>query len=695
MVDDSRRRFLKLSSLGAATLAAGGALPDTIRKALAIEPERRTGTIEDVEHVVIFMQENRSFDHYFGCLRGVRGFGDPRTLRIPNRRPVWFQPASEHGDGYVLPFHLDSGTTSAQNLKDINHDWKGSHALWQNHDAWVEQKTAMAMGYFQREDIPFYYALADAFTICDGYHASLFGPTNPNRMFLFTGTSGLSAGNDGKQAVDNVDDGNWTANMASDHARFDAYRWKTYAERLQQAGVSWKVYQEYDNFGDNSLQWFAAFRNLDKRSPLYRRGRAWVEGSTEQNARASRGEHLVAAFEDDVRNGTLPQVSWLVAPTIMTEHPEAPPGYGESLSARLLEVLVRHPEVWSRTVFLLNYDENGGFFDHMPPPLPAIDASLGKSTVGTADEDYHGVPVGLGPRVPMLAVSPWSRGGWVNSQVFDHTSVLRFLEARFGVVEPNISAWRRTICGDLTSAFDFAGADPLWPDLPATGDYMARVKAAAGLPAPHVPARQSLPRQEPGQRPARALPYDVLADGRIEDRALTLTMRNRGRAGVALNLYDHAGTQAPRYYTANGGDTLEDSVPLGTAYDVSVFGPNGFMRQFAGRLDDRAMAQVEATLTHAPGADEVIVRLHNPGRGACRVRTTCAYTGRTREQPLAAGASVDSRWPIVAQAHWYDLSVSLDDDPHYRRRFAGHVEHGQHSFSDPAIGSVLDAATEA
>ncbi|HEN47513.1 MAG TPA: twin-arginine translocation signal domain-containing protein, partial [Mizugakiibacter sp.] len=407
MVDKSRRRFLTKSALAAATLAAGQALPPVIRKALAVAPTRVKGTIEDVQHVVIFMQENRSFDHYFGSMRGVRGFGDPRPLGLPDGKPVWYQPVTPGSPDYVLPFHLNSADTSAQTMKDLNHDWKGSHQTWANHDAWVSQKTAMTMGYFQREDIPFYYALADAFTVCDGYHASLFGPTDPNRMFLFTGTSGLSVSETGKQAIANMHDDNNTADMARDHNQFKGYPWTTYAQRLQKAGVSWKVYQEYDNYGDNTIQLFTAFRDLKRDSELYRRGRTWASGSTAANARASRGQHLVAAFEKDVRGGTLPQVSWIVAPYIMSEHPEATPAYGESLSARLLNVLAENPTVWSKTVFLINYDENDGFFDHVPPALPAIDPALGKSTVETTGEDYHGVPVGFGLRVPMLVVSPW------------------------------------------------------------------------------------------------------------------------------------------------------------------------------------------------------------------------------------------------------------------------------------------------
>ena len=187
----NRRRFLQLAS-GA---AAGTAFPDAIARALALPAAAaRTGTLRDLEHVVIFMQENRSFDHYFGTLRGVRGFADPRPMMLPGGSDVFHQPQAPGSAEVVTPFRLDAATTSAQSLKSLDHSWKGSHERWKWHDAWVPAKTPLTMGYFTREDLPFHHALADAFTVCDAYHCSIFAATNPNRMFLFTGTSGLAAG---------------------------------------------------------------------------------------------------------------------------------------------------------------------------------------------------------------------------------------------------------------------------------------------------------------------------------------------------------------------------------------------------------------------------------------------------------------------------------------------------------------------
>ncbi|MBS0331155.1 MAG: phospholipase C, phosphocholine-specific, partial [Proteobacteria bacterium] len=478
-----RRRFLQL----AAGAAGAAALPPGVREALALPAARVTGTIQDVQHVVILMQENRSFDHYFGTLRGVRGYGDPRPIDLPNGRSVWNQPAKD-GDGTVGPFHLDTRATRAETMFGLDHSWKGSHARWKHHDAWIAAKTPLTMGYFTRADIPFYYALADAFTICDAYHCSIFGPTNPNRLFLFSGTSGLSAGDASKIVVRNPpEEKNNNANPTEDSPEFPGLTWPTYAERLQAAGVSWKVYQEYENYGDNGLSYFVNFRGIGPDSVLYQRGRAWSPGSTKANCKDSDGRFLVDQFAADVAADKLPQVSWLVTNYRLSEHPSASPSDGEHLVARLISALASNPKVWAKTVFILNYDENDGFFDHVPPPLPPVAAAPGKSTVALDHEDYHGEPVGLGPRVPLLVVSPWSKGGYVNSQLHDHTSVIRFLEARFGVMEPQISPWRRAMMGDLTSLFDFKAPNRAYHPLPDASGLPVRAAKAKALPFPKAP----------------------------------------------------------------------------------------------------------------------------------------------------------------------------------------------------------------
>ncbi|HEY3814299.1 MAG TPA: phospholipase C, phosphocholine-specific [Caulobacteraceae bacterium] len=677
----SRRRFLKLAAAGAL------ATPATIARALAIGPARRTGTIMDVEHVVIFMQENRSFDHYFGALRGVRGFDDPRAIELPSGQSVWHQ--AKAGEAPVLPFRLDARRTRAEHMDSLDHTWKGSHARWKDHDAWIDVKGPMTMGHFTRENLPFYYALADAFTICDAYHCSIFGPTSPNRNFLFTGTSGLSAGYDGPLVVKNApDEPNEAADPALDAPGFKALAWKTYAERLEAAGVSWKVYQEYDNYGDNALAYFAAFRGADANPALMAKGRGCVEGSTKDNAKASHGEHLIAALKRDVQAKTLPQVSWIVAPYIACEHPSACPSTGENLTAGLVDALVSDPETWSKTVFILNYDENDGFFDHVPPPIPPTGSALGKSTVATDGETWSGEPVGLGPRVPAIAVSPWSRGGFVNSEVFDHTSVIRFLEKRFGVLEPNISPWRRTVCGDLTSAFDFASGAQGPAALPDTAGYLEHAVASDKLPGPVIPADPVMPRQEPGQRSSRPLGYDLNVEGRADRKTRTFVLEfiNDGAVGACFDVRPHKPGSGPWFYTIEAGKRLSGSVPADGDYGISVRGPNGFLYQASGQLS-RASLQID--LAKDPAKGTIIIDVHNFTAQARTFTIADGLYDGPKPPPYSVASGKRILLVLDTVGGWYDVSVGCAEDPGFGRRFAGRLETGKPGVSDPALGRTV------
>ena len=431
----NRRGFLGLAA-GATAMTA---LSPSIARAAAIPADRRTGTIADVEHIVVLMQENRSFDHYFGSLRGVRGFGDRTPVTLPGGESVW------HQDG-VLPFRPDIDDLGLAFLEDLPHGWNDGHAAFNGgkYDQWVPAKSATTMAYLTREDIPFHYALADQFTICDAYHCSLIGPTDPNRYYMWTGYVG-NDGTGGGPVVTNDELG---------------YGWTTYPERLEAAGVSWKIYQDagdgldapgfwgwtsdpyIGNYGDNSLLYFDQYRNATPGSPLYDKARTGTSVKS--------GDDMFAPLRRDVLDGKLPQVSWIVAPEAYTEHPNWPANYGAWYIANVLDALTADPKVWARTVLLITYDENDGFFDHVVPAYP----TAGSSTVDLRDEflaasnGHVAGPYGLGQRVPMLVVSPWSTGGFVCSEVYDHTSIIRFVEKRFGVHEPNISPWRRAVCGD-------------------------------------------------------------------------------------------------------------------------------------------------------------------------------------------------------------------------------------------------------
>lgn len=705
----SRRGFLRLGG------AAAGALlwPGVIDRALAIPANRATGTIRDVEHIVVCMQENRSFDHYFGMLNGVRGFGDPRPLRLPGGRTVWAQPSAEHADGYVLPFHGNSKISRSFDVDGAEQAHQENIHIFNGgrYDRWGHTgELHKRLLHYTASDLPFYYALADAFTVCDAYHSSTMTQTYPNRLHLFSGCNGGGTVGGDPVMSNYGEDLTPSADMREDKPlRDDAYRWTTYAERLQTAGLSWKVYQEYDNFGDNLLSVFPAFRPCPIDSALYRRGRAWVSEHEEgADRKRSDGEQLVGAFRRDLAKGKLPQISWIVTAAELSEHPEAPPSKGEHIVAKLIEALVDHPEVFAKTVFILNFDEAGGFYDHSPPPVPPVGEYCGHSTVPLDGEtkDWAGEtlltqgkhPIGLGIRTPTIVVSPWSRGGFVNSQLFDHTSVLRFMEARFGVHEPNISAWRRSVCGDLTSVFDFAGGgETQVPRLPSTDDFRARIAQSLAGTANAIPAVQQPTRQMAGQRPHRPLPYrfDVVATVTPE-RRLRIEMRNPGPVGVTFTVHDNSDAQEPWHFTVGTGDRFaseawHDAVPR-DAYDLTVRGPNGFWRRYSGSTAEGAAAAEVLIVAHAgDGAIEVMLSNGDVSPREFIVALDPRYPvqgPRTRRVAVAPGQTVRDRWPLAKSDHWYDLSVTLAGDATFLRRFAGKVETGRQGRTDPGIGTM-------
>ncbi|MEJ2792594.1 phospholipase C, phosphocholine-specific [Iodobacter sp. LRB] len=712
MFSKDRRSFLSFAATTAGTTVAGGWLPGLIQQALAIPANNATGTIADVEHVVIFMQENRSFDHYFGSLSGVRGFDDPRAITLPGGKPVWYQ--TDANGGHVLPFHFDAKNTSALSV-GTNHSWKGSQATWQGWDAWVKQKTPQTMGYFDRGDLPFYYALADAFTICDAYHCSIFGATDPNRMYSLTGTSQGWLSSMGSLYNINAA-GYYHADPKYDNltpgVTQSAPNWRTYAETLEANNVSWKVYQEWDNYGDNYLAYFKNFRvnadgsALGSQSPLYQKGRALAAGSAENNAPGTKGDWLVNAFADDVRNNRLPQVSWICAPNDYTEHSPNSPNAGENLTARLLAALVANPDVWSKTVFMLMYDENDGFFDHVPSDLAPLNDNMGKTTLNDIGqyENYHGEPVGLGPRVPMLIISPWSKGGRVCSQLFDHTSKIRFLEEwlvrglgkkRSDVQCDLISPWRRAVCGDLTSAFDFKRPNSAWPaSVPKTTAY----RLVTGKPYPQPPVNQTLPIQEPcptatGTRYACALPYELSVEAYVNhSRQVELTFGNTGHAGAAYIVYSGIRSDGPWYYTVEAGKRIEKEIWNWQAdlYALSVRGANGFLRDFKGSLSALSgNAQPEIQTTYDALNGNLWLTLSNAnGIKACQLTISDnAYGIASVSYSLAPGQTRKVECKLKASFGWYDFSIRSDSDAQYLRRVAGHVETGSASRTDPIIGT--------
>ena len=703
-MDADRRRLL---------LAAGGGalMIPAIARAMGIDADVRAGDITDVAHVVILMQENRSFDHYFGALRGVRGFGDRFPIPLPDTADrkggtCWVQanPGKPGRPSLVSPFPLNTAEDfRLMRVEGTPHSWPDAQAAWDEGRmaAWPTAKTEHSMGYFRQEDIPYQYALAEAFTVCDAYHCSIQTGTNSNRLFLWSGTND-PAGTRGGPSISNSHDA-----LATDGGHPDGYRWTTYPERLLAAGVSWRIYQDMaDNFTDNPTAGFQSFRDSHAGAP----------GADPRLAALALSTRHLDGLREDVLAGALPQVSWIVAPAADSEHPgPSSPAQGADYTARVIEALTADPTVWARTALFVTFDENDGFFDHVPPPAPpaldggAASPAMGGSTVDTAGE-YHlattpsearaerpefvGRPYGLGPRVPMYVISPWSRGGWVNSQVFDHTSVIRFLESRFGVMEPNISAWRRAVCGDLTGAFDFHTPNAVFPTaLPPTGETAARAAALPGQTTPTTPARPELPVQAAGFRPSRALPYVLGVDEDRENGAVALTFRNHGGVGAVFHVYDRLRLdRTPRRYTVGPGGALRDVWEPG-AYDLWILGPNGFHRHLIG---DAAGGELRLSLAQHPDRRELVLTISNPGDVAQAFEIMDAY--RPDAPPwlgeIAAGSTVSRPRLVAPSKGWYDLSLRRPGGGGYFRRLAGRLETGADSVSDPLMGgpAIMDQA---
>ncbi|MCX4587577.1 phosphocholine-specific phospholipase C [Streptomyces sp. NBC_01481] len=696
--DMSRRRLLALGggTLGAA--AAGSLLPPSLQAALAAEPA--PGGLHAVKHVVILMQENRSFDHYFGTLRGVRGFGDRNAVELPSGRPVFEQPGPLGSS--VLPFPVrgaaETQKKDLQYIGALDHSWNGGAKAWADGwmNNWVSAKSAATMAYYDRRDIPLHYELADTFTICDAYHSSIHTSTSPNRNHLWSGKTGFEA--DGKRAVDND---------AYDEGTHPGYDWCTYAERLEKAGRSWKTYSEWENFTDNQIEFFTTFKAIARKALVKTGGHTFMESfyaavrDTQDTAERDRllglleegvagltpAERrlferglrrvptgtLAEEFAKDVAAGTLPAVSYLVPSAVDSEHPSvSSPIHSATIVYKVLDALGSHPDVWRHTVVLINYDENDGFFDHVPPPVAPPEVT---------DEQWNGKPTGLGVRVPMLVVSPWSVGGYVCSEVFDHTSVIRLLEKWTGIEEPNISPWRRAVTGDLTSALDFRRGRPQ-PDV----DQPGAIPPFTGRWRPVPPLVQHMPVQEEGTRPARPLPYQPDAHGRITGggRTFTVFLGNSGGGSAHFALYPYAGEfPMPQHKDVRG--KAQWSVPLTKdAYRFTITGPNGFRREFAGSVG--GAAEVSSSIDHHDR--DLHLTLRNDGsKPVTFTIRPLAYVDEadledwTRTVTVKPGRS-RSVVHSAADAHgWYDIEVTADRESGFRRRLMGHIENGRASVS--------------
>lgn len=832
---DTRRSFLKKAGL----LSGGWAvLPPTLQKAFAIDPEPGS-TFYDAEHVIFLMQENRSFDHALGTLQGVRGFNDPRAIRLPNKDKVWMQ-ANAKGETYV-PFPYSILESNITWIGGLPHGWTDQVDA-RNHgryDRWLHAKDPggdfagkpFTMGYFSRKDIPFYYALADCFTVCDHNFCSSLTGTTPNRLYFWSGTIREKMQASAQAKV-------WNHN--ADHGA-GVVQWKTYPERLEEHGVSWKVYQNelyldvglgekqswLDNFGDNPLEYMAQYnarmhpayikylptkisllekeiselqqkitnnpttdnlnnslqrkqsrlaglkqelkdftpekweRLSDFQKNIHRKAfdtnssdphyhelatLQYKEGTTERTIDIPKGD-VLRNFRDDVNQGKLPMVSWIAAPEHFSDHPSSA-WFGAWYVSEVIDILTRNPEVWRKCILVLTYDENDGYFDHLPPygaPNPYAKDS-GKATAGMdtttewvrkeeqSDQDADSMResnIGLGYRVPMIIASPWSRGGYVCSEVFDHTSSLQFLETFLAkktgkkITEENITPWRRAVCGDLQSVFrPYQGEAITKPAFLDREKFVQDIYNAkfrgnpdGGRPLTDTDKRKIngdslvpglLPSQEKGVRDACPLPYALHAHGSVDagKRAFHLELEagktswGSPASGAPFYAYMYGLKQADgpihRDYALVKGDKLSDTFALelfeSGRYDIHVYGPNGFYRAFAGNAKDPGIRIELAYEQTGSGkiTGNLFLGLTNTTTSPLNllIRDESYGTGEKR-LVLKAGASERILMRLQTSYQWYDVSIRVEGAADFLQRFAGHVETGSPSKTDPLMGGIV------
>jgi phospholipase C len=843
---DSRRDFIKKAALLTGTASLAGSLPDSIAKAMTINAADGS-TYLDAEHVVILMQENRSFDHAFGTLRGVRGYNDPRAIRLANKNPVWLQ-SNAKGETYA-PFHLDIKNTKATWMHSLPHSWNNQVNARNDgrHDKWLDEKHSgdknyrnmpLTMGYHNRQDIPFYYALADAFTICDQHFCSSLTGTNPNRLYFWSGTIREEQNESSK------------ANVWNDDMDYGTLNWATFPERLEDHGIDWKCYQNevaidtgfqgeedpwLSNYQDNPLEFFGQYHihlhqkhvdQLNARLPVVTAELAelqkqltaadnailkkkvqqkqeeldglkaqiakvdakpfkdltdreksihkkaftvnyndpnynklteltYDDNGTTRTMQAPKGD-VLHQFREDVRTGKLPTVSWLSAPENFSDHPSAP-WYGAWYVSEVMDILTQNPEVWKKTIFILTYDENDGYFDHVPPfTAPhSHKEGTGKVSAGidtrteyvTLEQELarNGFPtqydrecaIGLGFRVPMIVASPWSKGGWVNSEVCDHTSTLQFLEKFLShktgkkVVEPNISDWRRTVCGDLSSVFrpNDAKYAPL-PEFVAKDNFLEGIHKAKfkTLPAnfkllsaqdiaqvnQHPHNSPHLPQQESGIKPSCALPYQLHADGKLNadktafEIALSSGNEMANAAGSPFIVYapgnyktlagDKFESLRNWTYAVKPGDSLTDAWPVNEFedghYHLRLYGPNGFYREFKG---DHTDPEIETELNYQRNrlskkllTGNIEFAINNLSKKAHTI-TLVDNAYKTASQKKAVQGKSRSAFTVdlTKSLGWYDITIRVEGANSFEKRFAGRVETGKPGHTDPYMGRVV------
>jgi phospholipase C len=494
----TRRQFVASAAALAGAAGLAGVLPRSLATVAAATPPHGFD-LSQVKHLVFQMQENRSFDHYFGTYPGARGFSDPTAIRLPTGRTVFQQPDPANLGGYIEPYHMSTVTTGAAAVPSLSHTWHDEHAVWDHGamDGWLSThiasdgaaKGSFTMGYYAAEDIPFHWALAQSFSLLDNYHCSAMGPTDTNRLFWQHG------GNDPQgRAGGPVLESNGVKDLT----------YESGPETLLNAGITskwygtsgWKigtVTRYFRKFQTTGLVPVALYNSSLPNGTLFGDGTTGRIGDPVNPTPATNRD---LAFEEDCANGVLPDVSFIGSQA--DEHPPNIPAAGAQFLASKLEALAASEELWHTTVFVISYDENDGFFDHVPPPTPDATAFPEEFVhlTSPAGTPGGGLPLGAGFRVPAFIISPWTVGGRIFSGVSDHTSCLRLIETvaaagglsgKGPVTFPNISRWRRKTFSDLTGALC-----PGAPQAAPSSTQFDPLTRAANLAAQTVAARQPL-----------------------------------------------------------------------------------------------------------------------------------------------------------------------------------------------------------
>ena len=687
----SRRGMLKVMGLlgGAAALSGGAgtawaeaAVSQKAGAATYVLPDGFKGDITDIKHVVVLVQENRAFDHYYGALPGVRGFNDKQALRFQNGTDVFSQPS---GASFQKPTRV---TTVAGTTTGLDHSYSGGLSAWASgrYNNWVGAKGAATMQYVTGEEIPWQWSLASAYTICDNWHCSIMGPTTPNRLYHWTGTS--------SGVTDNGGESNGTRS------------WQTYPEALQGAGVSWRIFVDNTNNGsswvgdytDNPIRGFATFTtsgstatdtankaNAAKNAPGT--GLIWRAGSAPYAATGAPNNdsdtNLTGVLKDFIAacqpgaQYPLPQVSWIVAPYAWSEHPSANPEHGAHFSNEVIETLEGNPELWKSTLLVMTFDENDGYFDHVLPPF---------AEPGTTGEYSGSTPIGYGARVPGILVSPWTRGGWVSGETFDHTSILRFLETWTTAIgtpalSTTITAWRRGISGDLTSAMDFAHPVVDTPSLPDT-EALVQIARAGGTISTQVPAADKWEGVTLRHRPLSFHPHGTFIEDRDSGTVSARLSLVGGPVGKTVSLQAFPDKYAtfintPHTVSATAPATYDwDATVYDGRYAFSVYGPDGFVRSHAGTVlptgqNNSGVPRVDVDLV--VGDDPVVkITLHNDGLQPVHYALTANdYAGSAQSVWVHPGASQLITWPTVEG--YYDVILTADSGTGWQHRYAGRV----------------------